>query len=179
MNMIFQMLTETLSIFLTTCIYSAKVLRINFTTYDVHHDQDSMNPRTHCNVMVLSPESEEDVHPFWYVQVLGVFHTHVLHVGPVATNQSVQNIKFLWVWWLGLVPNHQYGFKSAHLPKVRFVEYTDLQAFGFLDPLLVVWGCHLVPAFADGKTLSLLPFNPTATHSPDEHEDWVAFYVMM
>ena len=129
--------------------------------------------------MVLSPESEEDAHPFWYAQVLGVFHTRVLHVGPAATNRSVQNIEVLWVRWLGLGPDHQYGFKSARLPKVGFVEYTDPLAFGFLDPSLVVRGCHLVPAFADGKTSSLLPLNPTAARSPDEHEDWVSFYVMM
>ena len=88
--------------------------------------------------MVMSLESEEDAHPFWYAQVLGVFHTCVLHVGPAATNQSVQNIEFLWVRWLGLVPDHQYGFKSARLPKVGFVKYTDPLAFGFLDPSLVV-----------------------------------------
>ena len=41
-------------------IYSSKVLRINFTSYDVRREQDSMNPRTNCNVMVLSPESGED-----------------------------------------------------------------------------------------------------------------------
>ena len=69
--------------------------------------------------------------------------------------------------------------QSARLPKVGFVEYTDPLAFGFLDPSLVVRGCHLVPAFADGKTSSLLPLNPTAACSPDKHEDWVSFYVMM
>jgi hypothetical protein len=160
-------------------IYSAKVLRVNFTTYDVRRDQDSMNPRASCNVMVLSPESGEDAHPFWYAQVLGVFHTRILHVGPAATNRSVQNVEFLWVRWLGLVPDHQFGFKSAHLPKIGFVEHTDSLAFGFLDPSLVIRGCHLIPAFANGKTSSLLPFTPTAARSPNEHEDWVAFYVMM
>ena len=121
--------------------------------------------------MVLSPESGEDAHPFWYAQVLGVFHTHVLHVGPAATNQSMQNIKFLQVWRLGLIPNHQFGFKSACLPKVVFVEHTYPQVFDFLDPSLAVQDCHLVPAFADEKTLSLLPFSPTAACSPDKHED--------
>ena len=64
-----------------------------------------MNPRTNCNVMVLSPESGEDAHPFWYAQVLGVFHAWVLHTDPAAANKSVQNIEFLWVCWLGLVPD--------------------------------------------------------------------------
>lgn len=55
--------------------------------------------------MVLSPESGEDAHPFWYAQVLGVFHAWVLHTDPAAANKSVQNIEFLWVCWLGLVPD--------------------------------------------------------------------------
>ena len=129
--------------------------------------------------MVMSPESGEDVHLFWYAQVLGVFHTQVLHVDPAATNKSVQNIEFLWVWWLGLVPGCQFGFKEARLPKVGFVPHTDPLAFGFLDPSLVLRGCHLVPAFADGKTLDLLPVMHSAARSPDEHKDWVAFYVML
>lgn len=160
-------------------IYSSKVLRVNFTSYDVRREQDSMNPRNHCNVMVLSPESGDDVHPFWYAQVLGVFHARILHVDPNATNKSVQNIEFLWVRWLGLVPNHRFGFKHARLPKVGFVPSTDPLAFGFLDPSLVLRGCHLVPAFADGRTSDLLPVVHSAARSPNEHNDWVAFYVMM
>ena len=98
---------------LDNCIYSSKVLHVNYTSYDVRRDQDSMNPWTNSNVMVMSPESGEDVHPFWYAQVLGVFHTRVLHTDPTATNKSVQNIEFLWVCWLGLVPGCRFGFKEA------------------------------------------------------------------
>ena len=69
-------------------------------------------------VMVLPPESGDDVHPFWYAQILGVFHAWVLHADPNTMNKSVQNFEFLWVCWFGLVPNHQSGFKYAGLPKV-------------------------------------------------------------
>ena len=129
--------------------------------------------------MVLSPESGDDVHPFWYAQILGVFHAWVLHADPNATNKSVQNIEFLWVHWLGLVPDCQSGFRFAQLPKVGFVPHTDPLAFGFLDPSLVLQGCHLVPAFADGRTADLLPVMCSAVRLPDEHDDWVAFYIMM
>ena len=138
-----------------------------------------MNPQTNSNVMVMSPESGEDVHLFWYAQVLGVFHTWVLHADPAATNKSVQNIEFLCVHWLRLVPGCQFGYKEVQLPKVGFVPHMDPLAFRFLDPSLVLQGCHLVPAFADGKTLDLLLVMHSATRSPDEHEDWVAFYVML
>lgn len=48
------------------CVYSAKVLHVNYTTYDVRRNQDSMNPRTHCDIMVLSHETDEHAHPYWY-----------------------------------------------------------------------------------------------------------------
>jgi hypothetical protein len=161
-------------------IYSAKVLRVNYTTYDVRRDQDSMNPSTERrDVMVLSPEEGPDAHPYWYARVLGVFHARVLHTGPQAVNRSVQRMEFLWVRWLGIMPGHKYGFKAARLPKIGFVPETDDQAFGFLDPSLVVRGCHLIPAFADGRTSELLATPHTAARLPGEIDDWAAYYVGM
>ena len=161
-------------------IYSAKVLRVNYTTYDVRRDQDSMNPSTeHRDIMVLSPEEGEDAHPYWYARVIGVFHARVLHTGPQAVNRSVQHMEFLWVRWFGIVPGHKYGFKVARLPKVGFVPDTDDQAFGFLDPSLVIRGCHLIPAFADGRTSELLTTQNTAARLPGEIDDYVAYYVSM
>ena len=160
-------------------IYSAKVLRVNYTTYDVRRDQDSMNPRTHSDVMVLSREGGPNAHPYWYARVLGVFHVRLLHTGAAATNRSVQRMEFLWVRWFGTVDGHQYGFKAARLPKVGFIDESDPSAFGFLDPTLVVRGCHLIPAFFDGRTSELLRTPYTAARPPGEHDDWAAFYVSM
>jgi hypothetical protein len=162
------------------CIYSSKVLRVNYTTYDVCRDQDSMNPRTHCDVMVLSPEAGVNAHTYWYARILGVFHAKVMHLGPEARNRSVQHIEFLWVQWFGIEPGYRCGFKAAHLPKIGFVPDTDDNAFGFLDPSLVIRGCHLVPLFADGRTSELLQTSTlTAARCPDETDDWTNYYVMM
>lgn len=163
-------------------IYSSKVLRVNYTTYDMRRDQDSMNPRTHCDVMVLSRETGRNAHPFWYARVLGVFHAKVLHTGPKSRNRSIQRMEFLWVRWFGLDPNHSYGPSKARLPKVGFIpeDDPDLDAFGFLDPTLVLRGCHLVPVFADGRTSDLLENQkPTAARPLDETDDWLHFYVIM
>jgi hypothetical protein len=160
-------------------IYSAKVLRVNYTTYDVRRDQDSMNPRTHCDVMMLSPETGPNAHPYWYARVLGMFHARVLHIGPAARNRSVQNIEFLWVRWFGIVTGHRYGFKAARLPKISFIDDGDPLAFGFLDPSLVLRGCHLIPGFFDGHTSELLKTPHTAARPPGESEDWSTFYVNM
>ena len=158
-------------------IYSSKVLRVNYTTYDIRRDQDSMNPRTSCDVMVLSQDEE---HPFWYARVLGVFHAQVLHVGPAALNRSVQHMEFLWVRWFGIEPQYEWGHHTARLPKIGFVPDVDESAFGFLDPSLVLRGCHLVPAFAGGRTLELLPTtSPTTARRPNETDDWANYYVIM
>jgi hypothetical protein len=161
-------------------IYSAKVLRINYTTYDMRRDQDSMNPRTSCDVMVISPEKQCGAHPYWYARVLGVFHAQVLHTGPEARNRSVQHMEFLWVHWFGVEPNYQTGSRMARLPKIGFVPDTDESAFGFLDPSLVLRGCHLVPAFAHGRTQDLLRMTSlTAARQPEETDEWVNYYVIM
>jgi hypothetical protein len=49
-------------------LYLHKTLRINYTTYDVRHSQDTLNPRTHADIMILSQEDQEDSdgHPYWY-----------------------------------------------------------------------------------------------------------------
>lgn len=161
-------------------IYSSKVLRINYTTYDMRRGQDTMNPRTHCDVMVLSAETEPTAHPFWYARVLGVFHAKVLHTGPDARNHSIQHMEFLWVRWFGIEQNYKYGSHPGRLPKIGFVPDTESGAFGFLDPSLVLRGCHLVPAFASGRTQGLLRTSlPSAGRSAGEVDDWVNYYVMM
>jgi len=156
-------------------IYSAKVLRINFTTYDVRRDQDSINQQTHCDVMVKSQEDPTNGHAFWYARVLGVFHVQVFHTGPLARNGSIQHIEFLWVRWFGIVGGYRYGPKVARLPKIGFLDETDESVFGFLDPSLVIRACHLVPAFADGRTTELLTTKVSLGRPVGETDDWSAF----
>lgn len=161
-------------------IYSAKVLRVNYTTYDMRRDQDCMNPRTHCDVIVMSPETGAGAHPFWYARVLGVFHAKVLHLGHAATNRSVQHMEFLWVRWFGVEPDYRSGTRVARLPKIGFVPDTDESAFGFLDPSLVLRGCQLVPAYAGGRTSQYLSSSSlTAARPPEEVDDWSNYYVIM
>lgn len=163
-------------------MYPVQTLRVNFTTYDMRRDQDTINPRSHPNVMVLSPETATNAHPFWYARVIGIFHVDVVHTGAESRIGSAQHMEFLWVRWYGTEPGYRSGFKAARLPKIGFVPDTDEYAFGFLDPSLVLRGCHIVPAFAAGRTASLLTLEPgqvTAAHPPGEKDDWENFYVIM
>lgn len=68
-------------------IYCHKVLRVNYTTYNMRRAQDFINPRVsgHADIVVLSPKNEEeneDPHPYWYARIIGIFHANVRHIGP-------------------------------------------------------------------------------------------------
>ncbi|OSX57455.1 hypothetical protein POSPLADRAFT_1156730, partial [Postia placenta MAD-698-R-SB12] len=160
-------------------IYHHKVLRVNYTTYDIRRNQDSMNSHAHCDIMIHSCESGPGVHPYWYARVIGIFHASVVHADATATNRSLQCIEFLWVRWFGIDPDHRYGSHRAHLPKIGFVPESDPCAFGFLDPSLVIRGCHLIPTFADGRTLELLSCPDSIARTAGEVDDWASYYVNM
>ena len=164
--------------FVNNRIFKHKVLRINYTTYDMRRSQDSMNPRTHAGIMVLSCEDEEDKgkqHPYWYARIIGIFHAHVRHVGPSSKCSEPQRMEFLWVRWFGRELSHCAGWKAKRLHRVGFDEQDQ---FGFLDPNDVIRGVHLIPAFEHGQISDKL--GPSIARQPDENDkDWAYYYVNM
>ena len=135
-------------------IYNHKVLHVNYTTYDMWH----------ADIMLLSGEDHDDsdCHPYWYAWVLGIYHAEVCHDHPSAVSSDVQVLEFLWVCWLGQDANYNTGSIGHRLHLVGFVldyliDFDDPTqatsgAFNFIDPVEVIWGVHLIPAFAHGKT---------------------------
>ena len=59
-------------------IYVHQVMRVNYTTYDMRRDQDSISLRTHPDIMILAPAEPGDgassKHPYRYARVYGIFH---------------------------------------------------------------------------------------------------------
>ncbi|THH23073.1 hypothetical protein EUX98_g8103 [Antrodiella citrinella] len=56
-------------------MYRHKVLRINYTTYDVRRAQDSLNPRTHSDIMMLAHEDNDNGRSqYWYAHIVRLFH---------------------------------------------------------------------------------------------------------
>jgi hypothetical protein len=164
--------------FINNRIYRHKVIRFNYTTYDVRRTQDSVNPRTHADIMVLSREEEEarEKHPYWYARVIGIFHANVRHTGPASTSCNSQSMQFLWVRWFGHDLTHQDGWKTRRLPRIGFVDSDDPDVFGFLDPNEVIRAVHLIPAFNEGRTASLL--GPSIARQEGEKDsDWTYYYV--
>ena len=160
-------------------VIESTIFRVNYTTYDFCCEQDVMRPGPGCFIMTLSREDGHDGHPFWHVQVIWAFHIEVLHVGPNARCHSPQSMELLWVRWLGVEPWYHWGFREARLPKVGFVPESNYNAFGFLDPSLVICGCHLIPAFSDGRTTVLLRQGASIARHPTEDDDWSSYYVNM
>ncbi|KAF7354440.1 hypothetical protein MVEN_01133000 [Mycena venus] len=115
-------------------IYMVQMLRVNYTTYDTRIDQDSVNPRTHADVMVISRK----LVPALTLSGMRVFlkfftpMSSTLDQNPAPMAPSQWNS--LSVRWFGIEPNYRSGFKVARLPKVGFVPEDDPNAFGFLDP---------------------------------------------
>ncbi|KAG2348745.1 hypothetical protein BDR05DRAFT_980136 [Suillus weaverae] len=136
-------------------IFQHKVIRVNYTTYDLRHSQDSLNPRTHADVMVLGHE-DDDTHPYWYARILSMFHTNIIYRGGDAPSFEPQQMDFLWVRWFGHDPNnYQSGWKAKRLHRL---------------------GIHLIPAFAYGHTDLLLPPS-IARPLNDKDKDWKFFYI--
>jgi len=157
-------------------IVESKLLRINYTTYNTRQDHNTIRTTRGDVVMTCS---RDEAHPFWYAWVLHAFHIQV-HFCPGGISHSKQSLEVLWIWWLGIDQGHKWGFKDARLPKVGFVpDCIDHILFGFLDPSLVIRGCHLIPAFSEGCTCDLLQVGPSQARLPDEKDDWAAFYVNM
>jgi len=167
-------------------IYRHKVLRVNYTTYDLRRAQDSLNPRIpgHGDVMVLSPENEEenkDPHPYWYARILGIYHANVRYIGSNRTvSREPQRMEFLFVRWFGREPTPRPGWKAKRLICLGFVPGNDETAFGFIDPAQVIRSVHLIPAFAWGHTTKYIPQKSViarGTKEPDD--DWQSYYIAM
>ena len=141
----------------------------------MRREQDTINPRTHPDVMVLSHEDEGDsYHPYWYARVLGIFHVNIKHMGPSSRTPNVQKIEFLYVRWFGRDLAHAAGWSARRLYRVGFLSANSPGAFEFIDPLDVIRSVHMIPAFAHGKISEL--GNSVAA---DDDEDWLYYYVGM
>lgn len=139
-------------------IYNHKIIKFNYTTYDVRRDQDVINPGTsHHNIMLLSsrqttlPTSSTSplplFHPYLYAQVIGIYHANVICTGPGTMGYTPRRMDFLWVRWY----DHQKDKDPNRLDQLSFPPITSEGAFGFVDPEDVVRSCHIIPRFHQGK----------------------------
>ena len=122
-------------IFANNRIYKHKVLRVNYTMYDLRRAQDSLNSRTHANFMTLSHEDDIPDHKrflYWFGQIISTFYAVVQYNGPGSTTHSMepQHLEFLFVCWFGHDMSYRGGWKSRRLHRIGFVGADDDMAFG-------------------------------------------------
>ena len=169
-------------------VFNHKLARFYYTTYDVRRSEDIINPRTsHCNIMALADSGSNKAsssnmakeHPFLYARVIGIYHVNIIYVGPGMTGYEPMRFDFLHVRWFQLdrtraQPRVSSSWESLRLDRLSFPPTTDDNAFGFVDPSVVLRSCHLIPAFSLGRTGQdkmghvLIPRN---------NDDWNAYYV--
>jgi hypothetical protein len=167
-------------------IYPHATLKINYTTYDLHRQQDSLKSYLHVLpkgkgvkkghsprsfVMLASEETGKDrgYHPFWYAQVLGIFHVNARLVG--EPRMESKRIHFLWVKWLGHSKEHKYGLPPRGLYKVGPM-IGEFVSTGIIDPEDVIRAAHLIPSFEEGREED---YEPSVIE--DSEGDWIHHYV--
>jgi len=155
-------------------IFSHVTATFHYTAYDMTQDYDSIN----CNNRngrrdVMLRACDDARHPFWYARVLGIYHANC-YFGPNGSSRP-DRVEFLFVRWFGRDPDWQGGPRTCRLDQIGWVPEDDPSgAFGFLDPARVIRACHLIPAFAYGKTPHLLHPSQARDFSTG---DWVNYYV--
>jgi hypothetical protein len=122
--------------------------------------------------MTLAHEDDEDAqnnrHPYWYAQVLGIFHVNAR----LSESTEAKPTNFLWVRWFGRDPDHTGGFETRRFHRIGLMELNDPSSYEFLNPSDVLRAVHLIPAFSLGR---LLP-DPEAD---EDSMDWQFYYVSM
>jgi hypothetical protein len=156
----------------------------------MRRDTDTLNPRNHADVMVLSQEDNDgslESHPYWYACIIGIFHVYARYSGPNSTATDFVRTEILWVRWFGRDMTAPGGFLKKRLHHIGFVDVTTGGAFGFIDPAQVIRAVHLIPAFHHMRTDELLPGPSIARRytiddddcQTQEETDWRYFYVNM
>ena len=114
-------------------LFEHKTLRINYTTYDLRREQDTINPQIHPDFMVLSHEDDR-THPYWYARLIRIFHVNVEYRNhPGSRYSKPTRADVLFVRWFRRDGDFQSGFRAKRLPRIEFVDKESISdAFGFL-----------------------------------------------
>lgn len=148
-----------------------KVIRINYRTYDLQRDSDSLNPRTNSDAMILN--SHEGYN---YCRIITIFHVMVYDNEDPTCPPLGRKYDVAYVRWFRSDPTWQSGLKYKRLERLEFYPKDDPQAFGFIDPAYILRAVHLQNADHYGKTDEFL--GPSKARRPeDENLDFRYYYV--
>jgi hypothetical protein len=139
-------------------IYHHQSMRVRYTTYDVRRAEDIIRLKGDPNVMVLAEHHSpgSSLPPYRYARILGIFHANVRFAGALRDgtyDRTSHRIDFLWVRWYVSCGYPSEG--SWTLERVKFPAFRAHDSLGFLDPLQVLRGVHLIPQFSLGRQARL------------------------
>lgn len=164
-------------------IYRHKIMRVNYTTYDVRRGQDSLSSRKRSDIMTLAREVDSEspapLHPFEYARIIGIFHVNI--VNQVEAGEDIQRttpIEIIWVRRFRIDATYSAGFKKKRLHRLEFLPSSDRDAFGFVHPDEIIRSAHLIPGFHYGGTDQFLS-GISLARNEDERDDYRYFYVNM
>ncbi|KAJ3522032.1 hypothetical protein NMY22_g12062 [Coprinellus aureogranulatus] len=159
-------------------IYTHKIMRVKYTTYDARRDEDIIHLDTEqCNVLFLNQDYSygSSSHPFSYGKVIGILHAEVGYVGDFGRQGSGYfhyPIEFLWI--------RHYRVDSAgsafELDQVELLSVDEPASHSFVDPLEVVRACHIVPNFHERLKYADMPVQGISVVA-DEGSDWKRYFV--
>lgn len=159
-------------------LYQHKIIRVNYTTYDMRRGTDIVKPEGPCcNIMLLENHTDgsdsSKLHQFMYARVLGVYHADVIYTGPGMQNFEPRTFQMLWVRWYEVVDPGHSGWDTSTLDILRFPPLHQDNSFDFVDPEVVLRGCHILPAFHKGKRKS----NVNVSRYVKDSKDYLLYYV--
>ncbi|TEB31005.1 hypothetical protein FA13DRAFT_1629839, partial [Coprinellus micaceus] len=134
-------------------IYTHRIMRIKYTTYDTRKDEDIIHLDTdQCNVMILNPAYSRGSlgHPFSYGKVIGILHAEVGYVGCIG-HQGVEYdfypLEFVWIRRYGVHP----ASGDFKLDQAELLPIDAPASHCFVDPSDILRACHMVPNFDKGR----------------------------
>lgn len=164
-------------------IYEYKTIAINFKTYDIRRDHDTITS-LHPDIMLLSNEDVSDnpsapIHPYWYARVLKIFHVWVQDLA--SPSKPPERLDVLWVRWFAVASDPEAEAEDTALKRQLIrVGYVPVAVdrFGFVDPHEVIQSCYLLPVREYMQTHDLLN-SPSRLASDDPTEGDYPFYYVI
>jgi hypothetical protein len=166
-------------------LYEHRTIRFRSTTYDARRIEETANPRTHADIIVLAHEDDSEskpAFPYWHARIVKIYHVMVRQKIQGTGLTEPRRMDVLFVRWFGLdsVDGHS-GWRARRMHSVGFLPDTDTlgPAFGFLDPMQVIRMVHLIPDFASGRTNELLSGPSMAIQTDHPDGEYKQYYVGM
>ncbi|KAH6888931.1 hypothetical protein BKA70DRAFT_1541526 [Coprinopsis sp. MPI-PUGE-AT-0042] len=77
-------------------IYRHDTFHVNYTTYDLQQEQDTVNTNaSRCNIMCLGESGSHN--RYVYARVLGIYHVNIAYSGPGSSDMKIRLLRLLMV----------------------------------------------------------------------------------